>query len=86
MGSGRVGSSIAFLCVSNALDDVLLVNQNKEKAIGEAMDIASAIPADSKFSIHGTDDYSELSGSDIIVITASVGVYQKTELKIYIHK
>jgi malate dehydrogenase len=77
VGSGRVGSSIAFLCVSNGLDDVLLVNRNKEKAVGEALDIASAIPLDSKFSIHGTDDYSELSGSDVIVITASVGMYQK---------
>ena len=77
VGSGRVGSSIAFLCVSNALDDVLLVNLNKEKAIGEALDIASAIPANSKFSIHGTDDYSELSGSKIVIITASVGVYTK---------
>jgi len=77
IGSGRVGSSIAFLCVSNGLDDVLLVNRTKEKAVGEAMDIASAIPANSKFSIHGTDDYSELPGSDIVVITASVGVYQK---------
>ena len=77
VGSGRVGSSIAFLCVSNALDDVLLVNRNKEKAVGEALDIASAIPAESKFSIHGTDDYSQLSGSDIVVITASVGVYMK---------
>jgi len=77
VGSGKVGSSIAFLCVSNGLDDVLLVNRNKKKAIGEALDIASAIPANSKFSIHGTDDYSQLSGSDIVVITASVGVYMK---------
>ncbi len=77
MGSGRVGASIAFLCVSNALDDVLLVNRNKNKAIGEALDIANAIPENSKFSIHGTDDYSQISGSDIVVITASVGVYMK---------
>ncbi|MGY5150671.1 MAG: malate dehydrogenase [Candidatus Nitrosopumilus sp. bin_6a] len=77
VGSGRVGSSIAFLCVSHGLDDVLLFNPNKEKAIGESLDVASAIPADSKFSIHGTDDYSELSSSDIVVITASVGVYEK---------
>jgi malate dehydrogenase len=77
VGSGRVGASIAFLCVSNALDDVLLVNRNKNKAIGEALDIASAIPENSKFSIRGTDDYSQISGSDIVVITASVGVYMK---------
>ncbi|WP_148703580.1 malate dehydrogenase [Nitrosopumilus piranensis] len=77
VGSGRVGASTAFLCVSNGLDDVLLVNRSKEKALGEALDIASAIPAHSKFSIRGTDDYSELVGSDIVVITASVEVYTK---------
>ena len=77
IGSGRVGASIAFLCVSNALDDVLLVNRTKDKAIGESLDIASAIPANSKFTIRGTDDYSQLSGSDIVVITASVSIYMK---------
>ncbi|MDH3765737.1 MAG: lactate dehydrogenase, partial [Nitrosopumilus sp.] len=50
MGSGRVGASIAFLCMSNALDDVLLVNRNKDKAIGVSLDISNAIPATSKFS------------------------------------
>jgi len=82
IGSGRVGASIAFLCVSNALDDVLLVNNTKNKAIGEALDIASAIPSSSEFSIRGTDDYSQISDSDIVVITASTGVYTKTDLKI----
>jgi malate dehydrogenase len=77
VGTGRVGSSIAFLCVSNALDDVLLVNRTKDKALGESLDISSAIPSNSKFSIRGTDDYSELVGSDVVVITASVGVYTK---------
>ena len=77
IGSGRVGASIAFLCVANALDNVLLLNRTKNKAIGESMDIANAIPPTSKFSIRGTDDYSELSGSDIIVIAASRGNYRK---------
>jgi len=77
VGSGKVGASIAFLCVSNELDDVLLVNTTKEKAIGESLDIASAIPENSKFSIRGTDNYSELVGSDVIIIAASVGVYTK---------
>ena len=77
MGSGRVGASIAFLCMSNALDDVLLVNRNKDKAIGVSLDISNAIPATSKFSIHGTSDYSKLSDSDIVVISASMGEYLK---------
>jgi malate dehydrogenase len=78
VGAGRVGSSIAFLCVANALDDVLLLNRTKEKAIGESLDIANAIPSSSKFSIRGTDDYAELSGSDIVVIAASTVSYTKS--------
>ena len=77
IGSGRVGTSIAFLCISNSLDDVLLVNRTKSKAIGEALDISNAIPENSNVSIHGTDDFSKISGSDIVVITASTGIYLK---------
>ena len=63
--------------MSNALDDVLLVNRNEDKAIGASLDISNAIPATSKFSIRGTSDYSKLSGSDIVVISASMGEYLK---------
>ncbi|MFQ5497133.1 MAG: malate dehydrogenase [Nitrosopumilus sp.] len=78
VGAGRVGSSIAFLCVSNALDDVLLLNRSKDKAIGESLDIANAIPSTSKFSIRGTDDYADLSGSHIVIIAASTVSYSKS--------
>ena len=77
IGSGKVGSAIAFLCISNSLDDVLLVNRTKNKAIGKALDISNAIPENSNVSIHGTDDFSKISGSDIVVITASTGIYLK---------
>ena len=72
-----VGSSIAFLCAANALDDIILLNRTKSKAIGEALDISNAIPKNSDIIIKGTDDYSEISNSKIIVITASTGVYLK---------
>ena len=41
------------------------------------LDISNAIPKNSDITIRGTDDYSEISNSDIIVITASTGVYLK---------
>jgi len=78
IGSGTVGSAIAFLCISTSLDDVLLVNRTKDKAIGEALDISNAVPENSNVSIHGTDDFSKIIGSDIIVITASTGTYLKS--------
>ena len=82
IGSGKVGSAIAFLCISNSLDDVLLVNHTKDKAIGKALDISNAIPENSDVSIHGTDDFSKISGSDIVVITASTGVYLKSRTEL----
>ncbi|PIW32599.1 MAG: lactate dehydrogenase [Nitrosopumilales archaeon CG15_BIG_FIL_POST_REV_8_21_14_020_37_12] len=78
IGSGRVGSSIAFLCAASGLDDILLVNRTKDKAIGEALDISNTIPKNSRISIHGTDDFSKMINSKIIVITASTGVYLKS--------
>ncbi len=77
VGTGRVGASIAFLCVANALDDVLLLNRTRSKAIGESLDVSNAIPSTSKYSVRGTDDYAELSGSDIVVISASIVSYTK---------
>ena len=82
VGSGKVGSAIAFLCVSNSLDDVLLVNRTKDKAIGKALDISNAIPENSNVSIHGTNDFSKISGSDIVVITASTGIYLKSRTEL----
>ncbi|WP_067960617.1 lactate dehydrogenase [Nitrosopumilus sp. Nsub] len=77
IGSGLVGTSIAFLCATNELDDILLIDHTKNKAIGESLDITNSISSTSKYSINGTDDYSKLTGSRIVVITAST----KTNLK-----
>ncbi|MCA9811443.1 MAG: lactate dehydrogenase [Nitrosarchaeum sp.] len=75
VGVGRVGASIAFLCASNSLDDIVLVNRTKDKAEGETLDISNAIPQNSNISIIGTDDYSKITGSHVVVITASTSVY-----------
>lgn len=82
IGSGRVGSAIAFLCASESLDDVVLLNRTRSKAIGEAMDISNAIPNTSDIIIKGTDDYSDISGSDVIVIAASAATYKKSRLEV----
>ena len=73
IGAGRVGSAIGFLIAATSLDDVVLVNRNKNKAIGEALDIVNVIPKNSSISITGTDDFEHISGSDVVVITVSAG-------------
>ncbi len=61
---------------------MLLINRTKNKAIGEALDISNAIPTNSNFSIHGTDDFSKINGSNVIIITASTGIYLKNRTEI----
>ena len=77
-----VGSSIAFLCASNSLDDIILLNRTKNKALGVALDISNAIPKNSDNTIHGTNDFSEIKNSDVVVITASTGIYLKNRNEI----
>ena len=81
IGSGRVGSAIAFLAAATSLDDVHLVNQNKNEALGQALDISNAIPENSPISVVATD-YSEIKNSEVIVISASSGDYttSRTEM------
>jgi malate dehydrogenase len=76
IGSGKVGSAIAFLCGSNRLDDIILVNRDEKKAIGEALDISNTVPSGSAISIKGTGDYSQIANSDVVIVTASVGTHQ----------
>ncbi|HUH61321.1 MAG TPA: lactate dehydrogenase, partial [Candidatus Eisenbacteria bacterium] len=82
IGAGRVGSALAFLLASEALDDVVLVNKPKNKAIGESLDIMSALPPRTKISVIGTDDMAKIKKSNIVVITASAGkiIDERTDL------
>lgn len=81
IGSGRVGSATGFLAAASSVGDIHLVNRHKEKAMGQALDISNAIPEDSPYYVKATD-YSEIENSDLVVITASTGVYtaSRTEL------
>ncbi len=81
IGSGRVGSAIAFLTASNSLDDIHLVNRHKEKALGQALDISNAIPENSSISITGTD-FSEIKNSDVVIISASTGTYMANRVEL----
>ncbi len=82
IGAGKVGSAVGFLCGSFSLDDVVLINRDEKKAVGEALDIANAIPMSSSISITGTSDYSKIKDSKVVVITASSGVHLQSRSEI----
>ena len=85
IGVGRVGSAVGFLIASESLDDLVLINRNKYKAIGEALDLTNAVPKGSSISITGTDDYELMKDSKVVVITASGGAIgaSRTDLLAY---
>lgn len=85
IGSGNVGSAIAFLAAQDSLDNVLLVNRHKEKALGHAMDISNCIPADSPISVTA-GDYSQIQNSDVLVIAASTASYTTSRPQILLEQ
>lgn len=72
IGSGFVGASTAFAMALNGLvAEMVLIDVNKEKAFGEAMDINHGLSFLSPMSVY-SGDYSDCKDCDIIIITAGV--------------
>ena len=76
IGCGMVGMSYAYALLNqNIVDELVLVDVNKEKAEGEAMDLNHGLAfASSSMKIYA-GDYSDAGDADIVVIAA--GVNQK---------
>ncbi len=71
IGAGKVGSTTAQLLALKGLADVVLVNRTEGLAQGVALDIKQSTPVEgSDSSVVGTGDYSQIAGSDIVVVTA----------------
>jgi len=75
IGAGFVGSTVAYtLMLKGIASDIVLVDANPEKAVGEAMDIEHGSPFAAE-SVVLAGDYEMTKNSDIVVITA--GTNQK---------
>lgn len=76
IGTGFVGMSCAYALLNqNACDELVLIDINKQKALGEAMDLNHSLafsPAEMRIY---SGDYKDCADADIIVIAA--GVNQK---------
>ncbi len=71
IGAGKVGSSAAFNILRYRISDVVLVDIFGNLAEGEALDMMQAAPAiEFDGRIKGTSDFSEMEGSELVVITA----------------
>ena len=72
IGSGNVGSTIAYtLTIMGLASEIVMIDVNEEKSLGEALDIRQGIPFCNPATIYaGT--YSDAAGSDIVVITSGM--------------
>ncbi len=73
IGAGAVGATTAFaLLARNAASEVVLIDINTEKALGEALDIKQATPFIDNCDIYA-GSYRDAVDSDVVVITSGVG-------------
>lgn len=71
VGTGLVGSSTAFSLITQGVcDEVLLIDINKEKALGEVMDLNHCIEYLNRNTKIKVGSYEECGDVDIVVITA----------------
>ena len=73
IGAGSVGATTAFaLLARNAASEVVLIDINTDKALGEALDIKQATPYIDNCDIYA-GSYCDAVDSDVVVITSGIG-------------
>lgn len=73
VGDGAVGSSFAFsiLQVTQEIDELVIVDRNKDKAQGDMMDLQDITPLGNPVLVHA-GEYADARDADVVVITAGV--------------
>lgn len=73
IGAGNVGATAAQRITELDIADVVMLDLVEGLAQGKALDIAQAAPLMGyTVDITGTNDYNDISGSDIVIITAGI--------------
>tara|TARA_B100000925_G_scaffold69158_1_gene47738 strand:- start:3855 stop:4808 length:954 start_codon:yes stop_codon:yes gene_type:complete len=73
IGAGNIGGTLALLAGLKELGDVVLFDIVDGIPQGKALDIAEASPVEGfDASVTGSDDYSEISGADVVIVTAGI--------------
>ncbi len=73
VGLGRVGSTLAYTLLLRGLaDELVLLDRNREVALGESLDLAHAEAFTSHPVVVRHGQVSDTEGSDIIIISCSV--------------
>ena len=73
IGCGFVGSASAFAIMQSGLfTEMVLIDANRTKAEGEALDISHGLPFAKPMKIYA-GDYDDLADASLIIVTAGAG-------------
>ncbi|WP_026511577.1 L-lactate dehydrogenase [Butyrivibrio sp. LC3010] len=73
IGCGFVGAASAFAIMESGLfSEMVLIDANKEKAEGEALDISHGLPFSKPMQIYA-GDYQDIADAAVIIVTAGAG-------------
>src|SRR4030095_1561205 len=73
IGAGMIGGTLAHLCAIKKLGDVVLFDVVEGMPQGKALDLAAAGPvAGVDCVLKGTNDYADIAGADVCIVTAGV--------------
>jgi malate dehydrogenase len=73
IGAGMIGGTLAHLCALKGLGDVVLFDVVEGLPQGKALDLAAAGPVEGFDCIlKGTNDYADIAGADVCIVTAGV--------------
>jgi malate dehydrogenase len=73
IGAGQIGGTLAHLAAIKELGDVILFDIAEGTPQGKALDIAQSGPSEGfDAALRGTNDYAEIAGADVCIVTAGV--------------
>ena len=73
VGAGMIGGTLAHLCALKGLGDVILFDVVEGLPQGKALDLAAAGPVEGfDCVLKGTNDYADLAGADVCIVTAGI--------------
>ncbi|MBN8820366.1 MAG: malate dehydrogenase [Sphingomonas sp.] len=73
IGAGMIGGTLAHLAAKKELGDIVLFDIAEGMPQGKALDLAQCGPVEGfDANIKGTNDYADIAGADVIIVTAGV--------------
>jgi len=73
IGAGMIGGTLAHIITQKQLGDVVLFDIAEGLPQGKALDIAQSTDVDgSDVHLKGTNDYADIKGADVIIVTAGI--------------